>query len=77
MKYIFFFLFISLLGSPVSVQAEGSIAEWLSKLDHSLAQRDQYEKQRVGRIDKIKKELESIEKLPNKKSDNRYYLLAV
>ena len=75
MKYIFFFLFISLLGSPVSVQAEGSIAEWLSKLDHSLAQRDQYEKQRVGRIDKIKKELESIEKLPNKKSDDRYYLL--
>lgn len=75
MKYIFLFFFISLLGTPISVQAEGGISEWLSKLDNSLAKRDQYENQRLERINQLKRELESIEKLPNKKSNDRYYEL--
>ena len=73
MKYIFFFLFSILMGIPADVLAKDGSSDWLSKLDKSLAQREQYERQRVERIDSLKKDLAQIEKLPNKKADDRYY----
>jgi hypothetical protein len=73
MKYIFFFLFSILMGIPADVLAKDGSSDWLSKLDKSLAQREQYERQHVERIDSLKKDLAQIEKLPNKKADDRYY----
>jgi hypothetical protein len=57
-----------------SLAADGS-AEWLSKLDNSLAKRESYEKKRIERIDALKKELSQMENLPNKKMLDRYYEL--
>ena len=73
MKYILFFLFSILLGTPSWVLAKDGPTNWLSELDNSLAHRDQYERQRVERIDELKKELAQMEKQPNKKVSDRYY----
>ena len=75
MKYIFLFLFSILLNIPVEALAKDGTTNWLSKLDNSLAHREQFERQHVERIEGLKKELSKIEKLPNKKSDDRYYEL--
>ena len=75
MKYIFLFFFSILLNIPVEALAKDGTTNWLSKLDNSLAHREQFERQHVERIEGLKKELSKIEKLPNKKSDDRYYEL--
>ena len=72
MKYIFLFILLSISTDVLS--ADGP-SDWLSRLDKSLAQRDEYKHRRVERIDGLKKELAQIEKLPNKKSNDKYYEL--
>ena len=74
MKHFFYTLFLLLFGWQMGMYADETI-DWLSKLDKSLANRDKFEKIRVDRIDALKRELFEVEKLPNKKSNDRYYEL--
>ena len=75
MNRIFSALIFVLFAMPVGVFAASGTSEWLAKLDKSLANRDQYENKRIERINVLKSELAQIEKLPNKKSIDRYYEL--
>lgn len=75
MKYIFISFISFLLYIPVSLCAKDTSSDWLRQLDNSLAHRDLYDRQRVERIEGLKKELAQIEKLPNKKSNDKYYEL--
>ena len=74
MKHFFYTLFLLLFGWQMGMYADETI-DWLSNLDKSLANRDKFEKIRVDRIDALKRELFEVEKLPNKKSNDRYYEL--
>ena len=73
MKHISIILFSLLLVIPTGILAKDASSDWLTKLDASLANREQYESQHVERIEGLKKELAKIEKLPNKTADSRYY----
>ena len=75
MNYIFYFLFFVVLCTPSDVLAKDDTSHWLSELDKSLARRDQYEQQHVERINGLKKELTKVEKLSDKKTNDRCYEL--
>ena len=72
MKYIYALLFCFFLVSPHCAWADDETEQWLDKLDNSLAQREQFEKKRVDRIDNLKRQLAEVQ---NNKSDVRYYEL--
>ena len=72
MKHIYALLFYFFLVSTHCAWADNETEQWLDKLDNSLAQREQFEKKRVDRIDNLKKQLAEIQ---NNKSGDRYYEL--
>ena len=73
MKAIYYLIIVVLTALPAGVFADSSYNDWLNKLDKSLAQRDQYEQKRLGRIDTLKSELSKIKQQPNIESNDRYY----
>ncbi len=72
MKRIFYILF-ALIGLPLVAQAAEGSSEWLSKLDKSLSNRENYEKIRVGRIDSLRNNLIQMDKKPGAKATDEYF----
>ena len=72
LRYI---LSLVLLILPVAIQAISDKDHWLNKLDESLAKRDQYDKQRLERINLLKEQLQALARKPGADTFDLNYAL--